>query len=510
MTIELYTVNFERRVWEKVDALPESCAIFIGASGGTILWYEIPGEDLDAGLVRGNTIYFAQKNDRYLYSYDVQERSMNVSLPCPDVNSGHPEQQWILTHGWLSSPTEFTRPEVVASEVEAAPVSQGITLIDSNNVGDGWFGVPIDNLLGADCRCFHLDCEKCQFHDQLSNHRLPYLVHIGQDGELVNFYNPLTNATSISPLKGMNLTGAVIRCSKHGWLLMSQGSWGEQVFFFNPFTDERIDLPELDSYEFEGIAFSSPPTSSDCVVLGYSVGKQDLNLAYVCRGESRWTESVVERNGTQFMRSYANPVYHQGLFYLIGGTRSLCTFDPVERDAKLLELAGNDKSTVSIQGSYLLECNGKLLSVYTDRVGEFLRIYELNREAATWEGLDDTMLFLSSASSLSTTSAGARISGLGNKVFLDRFREKDSVFYSLATRKFHSLWSRYENNDWCDTKEYMNCAWMEPNFGTHTEEELVWFNPVEEEEEEEEEEKEEEEKEEEQELASFHPAIVEE
>ncbi|CAI0544896.1 unnamed protein product [Linum tenue] len=208
------------------------------------------------------------------------------------------------------------------------------------------------------------------------------------------------------------------------------------------------------------------------------------------------------------MRSYANPAYHQGLFYLIGGTRSLCTFDPVERDAKLLDLPGNcDTTTAAITGNYLLECNGKLLSVYTGRMGEFVRAFELNREAAAWEGLDDlddTMLFLSSASSLSTTSKGARICGLGNKVFFDRFREKDSVFYSLATRKFHSLWSRYENNGWCDTKEYVNCAWMEPNFGTHTEEELVWFDPVEEEEEEEEE------KEEEEELASFHPAIVEE
>ncbi|CAL1388422.1 unnamed protein product [Linum trigynum] len=110
-------------------------------------------------------------------------------------------------------------------------------------------------------------------------------------------------------------------------------------------------------------------------------------------------------------------------------------------------------------------------------MGKFLQVYALNQETIAWKKLDDLedkMLFVSTTSALSATNSRDRITSLGNKVFLDRFKEKDGVFYSLATKRFHTFWSGYNNDDWCNTKEYLNCTWIEPSFKTNTKDELQW------------------------------------
>ncbi|KAG8379118.1 hypothetical protein BUALT_Bualt07G0054800 [Buddleja alternifolia] len=60
------------------------------------------------------------------------------------------------------------------------------------------------------------------------------------------------------------LIEAEIRFSKYGWLLMSRGN---MLFFFNPFTKVKMELPPAIS-PFVSVSFSLPPTSKDCLVFG--------------------------------------------------------------------------------------------------------------------------------------------------------------------------------------------------------------------------------------------------
>ncbi|CAI0460097.1 unnamed protein product [Linum tenue] len=291
-------------------------------------------------------------------------------------------------------------------------------------------------------------------------------MHIGSNSELVKFFDPVTNSTSTLPLPSLKGTESIVRCSKHGWLLISsQGSSGEQLFFLNPFTSERIDLPNMECHQ-DGFTFSSPPTSPECMVICYAVSPVDVDIYTICRGVYGWKFSRAEKKGIHFKNSHSNPVYHQGLFYIMGMTGNLCIHDPKQMDenraTKFMNLPR--RPCASIRRSYLLESRGKLLSVFTGPMGRFLRVFELKQTTMAWKeihNLEDTMLFLSSTSLLSATSSGADISGLGNKVFLDRFSGRDGIFYSLATRKFHTFWSGRNSSDWRDTKEYTYSAWIQ-------------------------------------------------
>ncbi|KAF5823403.1 hypothetical protein HanRHA438_Chr01g0038961 [Helianthus annuus] len=58
----------------------------------------------------------------------------------------------------------------------------------------------------------------------------------------------------------------MIYCSMCGWLLMCKHR--RRLMFFNPFTSDIRELPNspyLDTY-----CFSAPPTSSDCMVVGFT------------------------------------------------------------------------------------------------------------------------------------------------------------------------------------------------------------------------------------------------
>ncbi|CAI0403872.1 unnamed protein product [Linum tenue] len=502
--LDLYKANFLEEKWERVETLPEDTAIFLGSRSDNAVSYKIPRrQDLvvGGGGVRGNTVYFTPPtNDGYLYAYDVGDRSISVSLPCSKANRpDYSEPHWIIPLG-CSSSTDDPQPEfdISPDEIGSEQIILSTGNDDSSTDHDGrhWsYDIPSEllsdvqsRLFGADRCFFRLACKTWNsiFSSVVStssnvrfarNHSFPILVHKGLDGEVVSLFNPITSVTSILSLEASSLRGAVIRCSKHGWLLMSQGLGGDQhrLFFFNPFTEDRINLPML-SYDLEGITFSSSsPTSFDCLVICYTALWQQVVISFIYRGEHQWTQYEVMSDSSNFMSPFSNPIYHKGLLYFMGKNADLCIHDFEQKTTITIELP--NRSCTSVQRSYLLECNGKLLSVLMGHMGKVLEVYALDQEAITWKELDnleDNMLFVSAASALSATNSGEKISGLGNKVFLDRFKDKDGVFYSLATRKFHTFWSGYNNDDWCNTKEYINCAWIEPSFKTHTKDELQW------------------------------------
>lgn len=63
----------------------------------------------------------------------------------------------------------------------------------------------------------------------------------------------------------------VVLASKHGWLLVIGGEL-KAPLFFNPFTKDSIQLPELDiPFEFIlTLAFSGLPTSPNCIVAAFT------------------------------------------------------------------------------------------------------------------------------------------------------------------------------------------------------------------------------------------------
>ncbi|KAF5737148.1 F-box/kelch-repeat protein [Tripterygium wilfordii] len=125
------------------------------------------------------------------------------------------------------------------------------------------------------------------------------------------------------------LSARTTRCllSKHGWLLLISTKPSPSLFFFNPLSQARIDLPWCDA--FSGLnwdrpkdpslpvfAISSPPTSHDCVV--WSVRMLGRVGRYECcmigRGENNW--KTKRRVNERITGPILHALFYEGFFLL--------------------------------------------------------------------------------------------------------------------------------------------------------------------------------------------------
>ncbi|PIA35667.1 hypothetical protein AQUCO_03500189v1 [Aquilegia coerulea] len=188
-------------------------------------------------------------------------------------------------------------------------------------------------------------------------------------------YHPIYSDTYMMNIPH-ELGGAYVRHAEYEWLLMSQGTkGGTSIFFFNPSTMETIRLPGGDlSCALENMSFSSPPTSSDYVVIGHLMSATDAVLIYVYRKcEDAWKLP----SPSVFQPSHCSPVFHDGIFYSLAKDGKLGVFNPNEtNEENMWRLLPNAlaKEVSSPQWlsvimrfflrSYIMEYDGEILSVF--------------------------------------------------------------------------------------------------------------------------------------------------
>ncbi|GLT90291.1 hypothetical protein SLE2022_082330 [Rubroshorea leprosula] len=86
---EIYRLNLDEKVWEIVENTGDR-VFFVGFGSCAWCWGSEAG-------IKGNTIYFTYENDRCLYEFDVEEKSITVTLPFPNVKNNWDETaQWVL------------------------------------------------------------------------------------------------------------------------------------------------------------------------------------------------------------------------------------------------------------------------------------------------------------------------------------------------------------------------------------------------------------------------------
>ncbi|CAN6558600.1 unnamed protein product [Malus baccata var. baccata] len=111
--------------------------------------------------------------------------------------------------------------------------------------------------------------------------------------------------------------------SNQGWLLLFQP--GGSMFFFRPFVPMKINLPKFPASELSDhvAAFSSPPTSQDCMVCVMSRksdGEFELNVLH--RGAKEWTQHKYDRP----IDTIKCAAYRNGEFYFLDSKSGYITF----------------------------------------------------------------------------------------------------------------------------------------------------------------------------------------
>ncbi|GKV08983.1 hypothetical protein SLEP1_g20549 [Rubroshorea leprosula] len=310
--------------------------------------------------------------------------------------------------------------------------------------------------------------------------QFPSLMFLGRNTSVCNFFNPLANTTYSKVIP--DLANAKIWFSKDGWLLMTQGD--VSIMFFNPFTNEKIHLPDLPMKEHKCnmICFSSHPTSHNCLVLAIRIKSVNfIKFSWIRRGESTWTRFQDIYDEKFLIPCYSNPVFYNGALHCLSHHGKLHIFDPGKVNTEDLWIVLDEVKIPPNRGRikrcYLTVCDEELVAVFEGHVGKTVDVFKLDRAAMGWKRvkeLGNRMLFVSLNGSVSVSAREKFHSGMQNKVYFPRFKGEDGIFYSLFTGKFHSFSNGYSAEDFYGTKEQVHCVWIQPNLEKQRVEELTW------------------------------------
>ncbi|KAL0711960.1 hypothetical protein Bca4012_018938 [Brassica carinata] len=180
-----------------------------------------------------------------------------------------------------------------------------------------------DNIIAsASCKSW---CEAALSVRVVEKH--PWLLSFSNRSSLFELRDQVQS--KLYTLNLPDLAESTVRYSTHSWLLMHTPT-SKDMFFFNLFTRELISLPKF-TLPFQKIAFSSPPTSDNCVVVALNFNVQHYVTISTCHPEAtEWITSVFPAALICYMKSQL--VYLNDRFYCFTlGGGYLYSFHPSSR-----------------------------------------------------------------------------------------------------------------------------------------------------------------------------------
>ncbi|XP_026388962.1 F-box/kelch-repeat protein At1g57790-like isoform X2 [Papaver somniferum] len=352
VSINMSRLDFSKMSWVEVNSLGDK-VLFLGEN--TNACCSAAELDLSKGC-----LYYTLLKDKSLYMFDVEDKCITTILPCSKLPTPWFSSEWIMMPLTVSVADGGRIMESMSSKVrqedytikskemediiseddcEALRKKQKVENLEEPRP---WMVInedivesiishlhPVDfSHFRAVCKAYKVPIMKQISVDIRSTHVTPWLLFSTENGTHYNFVNPMHNNEKYFMKLPELLAGAVIRCQKGGWLLMSKARC--TLFFYNPFTKETIQILELESdYGFSGILFSSLPTCSDCVVFGITQNNEKkISIEIIKRGNDFWeTDEFENRDLEKYMPAFNQPVFHKSKFYCVDFKGTLGAFD---------------------------------------------------------------------------------------------------------------------------------------------------------------------------------------
>ncbi|PWA41622.1 hypothetical protein CTI12_AA552510 [Artemisia annua] len=232
--------------------------------------------------------------------------------------------------------------------------------------------------------------------------------------------------------------------SMFGWWLC-YATFGYLVFF-NPFTFDSHDLPPV-YFNLRSLCFSAPPTSPDCMVVGFSIYHVHIHL--VAREES-WRMFTLDLGGSDLycpIYSGYSPTFKNGRdLYVLYNKGQLDVFKDLgqkEYSQKQVVAEAPESCCRSPAQYYLMKCHQHLLQVIVGEPGENVEVFAINmkKSTKTWKkmySLGKHMIYISGISSFCIE---AKSPEMENKIYFPRVHSGNGkvVFYSLETCRYHTF-----------------------------------------------------------------------
>jgi hypothetical protein len=257
-----------------------------------------------------------------------------------------------------------------------------------------------------------------------------------------------------------------ICCSKDGWLLLVAVYQGFQVFF-NPFTKEVLKFPfgNKEIWNIRCFGMSHSPTSSECVTVELHKNVAPTTMAYLHFLQEGECQRVrCDHKRFPLFKYNISHAFHNGLIYFLSVKGKLSVIK-VTRENISWKLFEKIQAPCSSRyfNSFLVECDGNLLSVFESPFAKGIQVFKLNENTMTWmkvTSLKNHMIFVGKTS----FSVVANIPGMENKIYFNRFYGNNVVFYSLETNNYHTFENIDQVVNFHDVREQLNGTWIQPRW----------------------------------------------
>ncbi|KAK9025917.1 hypothetical protein V6N11_038771 [Hibiscus sabdariffa] len=473
--IEVFKFDFLLMEWREVESIRDR--VFFVDERAAYSYRAVKPE------TEGNRIYFTL-NDRSLYSFHVQDNTVSVSLPFPDLKSPWTSPVWVMpscSYRLCPAVDGETKHEIdgVNLDINSEQIKDIVPYAECHDENAQETArlceLPLDMLSSIargltfhDYISFRLLDRTCRsvapsvrIKELARNSELPWLIFCKKGQDECKLIDPLRQECYL--MNNPNKSNEVRMCySKQGWCLMLQGD--DTVYLWNPFTKKTIPLPESPHgprpcRAIIGCEFLSSPDSSNCILVLVCDLVAYTSFDYINIELGTWESEVMFDWTDLKVTQNNNPVLCNGDLCFLDLKGTLMVFTP-------------DDSVWGVQSpfhsshhqSFLIEANGKLLAVFLGFMGKWLKVFEFDFSNDTiWVEVDnvgDKTLYISRISSFAATATREEMK---NVVFVPRFYEDKLVYYCLSSRKWHCYGSNVVLGDLYNTKEQLYSGWFVPS-----------------------------------------------
>ncbi|PWA81719.1 hypothetical protein CTI12_AA185170 [Artemisia annua] len=441
-------LEMSQNMWEELVDLKEAI-FFVDLTLDCLVYYR-PAIAFELGG------YIHIRLGEILCSYHVKDNTVSLSsmpsLALPTSNVSLWECRLEDDHGEAKCTVDSKQE--VDQIVGRAATHNEIGLNESNLLN-----LPFDILemimklcVGVEYMNFRATCKRChvaaplrQWSNETSLRRLktysfvsPWLIVVDKNQGIVSFTDPLLGDKYFMKNRHVLLARQKIYCSSFGWLLFLSTEF-DRLVFYNPFTSDLRKLPEADN-NFMSLCFSAPPTSPDCMVVGFPGTYEWLVMIHFVAREPSWrTLHVgVEPKSLQF------PTFVGQDLYFLGSEGELIGFkDLGEEDYSLtiLEAKVPISCCITLTEYYLIKCDQDLLKVIISKFGELVDVFKWNDPKKEWLEVDSLGKHVIYICDTTCLSIEAKIPEMENKIFFPLLYSKNKkiVFYSLKTCMYHTF-----------------------------------------------------------------------
>ncbi|GKB21119.1 hypothetical protein Tco_0855042 [Tanacetum coccineum] len=448
-------LDTSREIWEEIDDLKDAIIFMDLAREHSVSYNRVIASD------SGGFIHIRGEMGDIIYSYHVKTDTISLfPIPSPMLPTSHMlmwECRLEGDHGEAKS--------IVDSKVEMenndeillrSGTDDGVKFNESHllNTPFNLLETIMELCVGVEYMNFRATCKQCllaapliKWSNKTSLRKLQtyslvshWLMVVDKTRDIIIFTDPMAGDNYF--MKNSKVLFDVNSrkwCSRFGWLLFKK-IHRYSLIFFNPFTNELRELPEAEHF-FDSFCFSAPPTSLDCMVVGFTTKTSYVYIHLVNR-ERTWREVCF---GNHPHNVCSSTFYGGGDLYALCEQGELIVINNLDKEDyyswKLVKSEAPKGYCKSSTQYFLGNFDQHSLLVSVAAYGEAVEVFKRNKSIKEWEKIDSLGKHAIYICGTTCLCIEAKLPKMENKIFFPRLHTKNKkvVFYSLDTCMYHTF-----------------------------------------------------------------------